>query len=438
MGKLNHPNIATAHDFGDEPVEYLVTEYIAGNGLDDKLSGGALPEETVLALGVQLAAGLEAAHREGIIHRDLKPGNLRITQNGTLKILDFGLAERFDPTKDAASLETVTINMTLTGTLPYMAPEQFAGVSDQRSDLWSVGAVLYEMATGQLLFPEAKIHEVRDAILNSRPRPPREVNPAVSPGLEQVILRCLQKKPENRYQSATELREDLERLSQGLHTRTSQQKMAKRFAVTALAALLAISAMAVYHFWPEIQHKLWPSAKTEASQFRLLAILPVDTGAQDPSDNALLRGMAETVSATIARATLGQQLQLIPPSELIARGANTTDAARREFGVERVLEVTVQRSGDRVRVTCSLIDSKTHRVLNACTVTGNDADLFALQDTLAGEVIAMLPAGLAEWAAGAGGCPRLAARGVRVLPERPRLPARLPEAGEHRRCHQGV
>ena len=391
VGKLNHPNIATAHDFGDDPVEYLVTEYVAGTGLDQRLAGGALPEDTVIALGVQLAAGLEAAHREGIIHRDLKPGNLRITQNGTLKILDFGLAEMFDPTKDAASMETVTINMTLTGTLPYMAPEQFSGISDQRSDLWSVGAVLYEMATGKLLFPEAKIHEVRDAILNSRPRPPREVNSAVSPGLEQVILRCLQKKPDNRYQTATDLRADLERLALGRKTSVARELQGRLFALAALAFLLAVSALTVHHYWPQIRRHLWPQSSAQ-NEFRLLAILPVDTGGQDPSEDALVRGMAETVSAHIARATLGQQLQLIPPSELIARGANTTDAARREFGVERVLEVAVQRSGDKVRVTCSLIDSKTHQLLNACTVTGEGADLFALQDNLVGEVVAMLPA----------------------------------------------
>lgn len=391
VGKLNHPNIATAHDFGDQPVEYLVTEYVAGTGLDQQLASGALPEETVIALGAQLAAGLEAAHREGIIHRDLKPGNLRITQNGTLKILDFGLAEMFDPTKDAASMETVTLNMTLTGTLPYMAPEQFSGISDQRSDLWSVGAVLYEMATGRLLFPEAKIHEVRDAILNGRPQPPREVNPAVSPGLEQVILRCLQKKPENRYQTATELRADLERLTQGRKTSVARKQQGRLFALAALAVLLTVSALTAYSYWPQIRSRLWPSSVAQ-NEFRLLAILPVETGGQNPSEDALVRGMAETVSAHIARATLGQQLQLIPPSELIARGANTTDAARREFGVERVLEVAVQRSGDKVRVTCSLIDSKSHRLLNACTVTGDGGDLFALQDNLVGEVIAMLPA----------------------------------------------
>jgi len=391
VGKLNHPNIATAYDFDTKPVDYLVTEYVSGSGLDQQLSGGALPEETALALGVQLAAGLEAAHREGIIHRDLKPGNLRITDDGTLKILDFGLAEMFDPSKDAASMETVTISMTLTGTLPYMAPEQFAGISDQRSDVWSAGAVIYEMATGQLLFPELKIHEVRDAILNSRPRPPRQVNPSVSPGLEQVIMRCLQKKPADRYQSAAELREDLTRLAEGRKTRDAQKARDKRFALGALAVVLFASVAAGIYYWPQIRARLWPSSEVAASQFRLLAVLPIDATGKDPSDNALVRGMAETVSARIAQGTNGQKLQLIPPSELIARDAHTTDAARREFGVDRVLEVSVQRNGDKVRVTCSLIDSNTHQVLKACTVTGDGADLFALQDTLAEEVIAMLP-----------------------------------------------
>ncbi len=215
----------------------------------------------------------------------------------------------------------------------------------------------------------------------------------MSPGLEQVILGCLQKNPEKRYQTASDLRQDLLRLVEGKRTSAAQQQQGRRFAAAALAVVLAISAAAVYHFWPEIRRPSGPSARTQASQFRLMAILPVETAGQGPSDNALVRGMAETVSAHIARATLGQQLQLIPPSELIARGANTTDAVRREFGVERVLEVAVQRSGNKVRVTCSLIDSKTHQVLNACTVTGDDADLFALQDTLAGEVTAMLPPG---------------------------------------------
>ena len=391
VGRLNHPNIATAHDFDTNPVDYLVTEYISGTGLDRRLKAGPLTEGAVIGLGIQLAAGLEAAHREGIIHRDLKPGNLRINQEGTLKILDFGLAEMFDPSKDIASLETITINITLTGTLPYMAPEQFSGIWDQRTDLWSAGAVLYEMATGKLPFPETQIQELREAIQHKEPVPPRQVNPLVSGELEQVILRCLRKNPHQRYQSATELREDLERLAAGRKTREREKQQARRFAIAALVAVLAISAATVAYYWPEIRTKLFPTSQEAADQFRLMAILPLETASQNPSDDALVRGVAETVSARIAQETNGQKLQLIPPSELIARSAKTTDAARREFGVERVLEVAVQRSGTQVRVTCSLIDSKTHQVINACTVTGNGDNWFSVQDELVGKVVAMLP-----------------------------------------------
>ena len=391
VGKLNHPNIATAHDFDTKPVDYLVTEYISGSGLDRHLASGALAEDTVITLGIQLAAGLEAAHREGIIHRDLKPGNLRITEKGTLKILDFGLAEMFDPTKDVASLETISINMTLTGTLPYMAPEQFGGIADQRTDLWSAGAVLYEMATGKLPFTETQIQELREAIQRKEPIPPRQVTQAISPGLELLILRCLRKKPDQRYQSATELREDLERLAAGRETKEDEKRRARRFAVGALVALLAISAVAIVYYWPEIRKVLWPTSVEEADQFRLMAVLPLETASRNPGDDALVRGVAETVSARIAQETNGQKLQLIPASELIARSAKTTDAARKEFGVERVLEVAVQRSGEQVRVTCSLIDSKTHQVLRACTVTGNGDNWFAVQDELVGKVVAMLP-----------------------------------------------
>jgi tetratricopeptide (TPR) repeat protein/TolB-like protein/tRNA A-37 threonylcarbamoyl transferase component Bud32 len=395
VGRLSHPNVATAFYFGEENgIDFLVTEYVAGAGLDEKLAQGPMPEEDVVTLGIQLASGLEAAHHEGIIHRDLKPGNLRITQNGSLKILDFGLAELVDSTIDVASAETVTINMTLTGTLPYMAPEQFGGVSDQRTDLWSAGAVLYEMATGQLPFVETNLNQLRMAILHSHPARPTAINPKISQDLERVILRCLQKDPGKRYQSATELREDLARVAQGQKVSAGDRLRGRGFAVALLAIALAGSGAAMYRFWPQIRTLLGQPPAESTAQFRMLAVLPIQTTGEASSDDALVRGMAETVSARIAQGTNSKRLQLIPPSELIARDAKTTDAVRREFGVDRVLEVAVQRSGEKVRVTCSLIDPKTHQVLNACTVTGDGSDLFALQDTLAGEVIAMLPQGV--------------------------------------------
>lgn len=391
VGKLNHPNIATAHDFGNDPVDYLVTEYVSGASLDQKLAAGAMPEETVLTLGMQLASGLEAAHRAGIIHRDLKPGNLRITRDGHLKILDFGLAEIVDPGKDIASAETITINLTLTGTVPYMAPEQFDGIYDRRTDLWSVGAVLYEMATGHLPFTETALQPLKNAIQRKAPIRPSAIIPAISPGLEAVILRCLEKNPIRRYQTATDLREDLARVARGQKTREDEKLQGKRFALAALVVVLAASTLTAIYYWPQIRKRLWPDSQEVRGRFRLMAILPIESTGRDASDDALVRGMAETVSARIAQETDGQKLQLIPPSELISRGAKTTDAAQREFGVERVLEVSVQRSGDKVRVTCSLIDSRTHQLVRACTVTGDSADLFALQDKLVGEVVAMLP-----------------------------------------------
>lgn len=157
LSKLNHPNIATIHDFDTQQgIDFLVMEYVPGMTLSEKLAGGPLPEKEVLRIGTQLAEGLEAAHAEHVIHNDLKPGNLRLTTDGRLKILDFGLAHLAPPIN--AELETATEAMGLAGTLPYMAPEQLQGeAADARSDLWAAGVVLYEIATGQPPFRERTV-----------------------------------------------------------------------------------------------------------------------------------------------------------------------------------------------------------------------------------------------------------------------------------------
>lgn len=391
VGKLNHPNVATAYDFGNLPVDYLVTEYVPGAGLDEKLAAGALAEETVIRLGIQLTSGLEAAHRQGIIHRDLKPGNLRINQDGELKILDFGLAEMRDPRKDIASLDTVTLIMTITGTLPYMAPEQFGGFSDQRTDLWSAGAVLYEMATGKRPFPETQLQKLKDAILHKEPDWPRALNPAISPALERLILRCLQKDPACRCQTATDLREELAAVAQRRGVKSRDWLWTSGLAAGLLSVTLASSALTVFHFWPQIRARLWLSPPAAKAGFRVLAVLPIETGGSDSSGNALVRGVAETVGARLAQGTNGQKLQLIPPNELHAQGVTTAEAARREFGVDRLLAISLQRSGNRMRVTCNLIDTRTHQVVDARTLTDDANDLFSLEDNAVAEIFAMLP-----------------------------------------------
>lgn len=214
LSKLNHPNIGTVFDFDTQDgMDFLVMELISGVTLDKKLGASALPEKEVVRLGAQLTEGLAAAHAAGVIHRDLKPGNLRLTPDGRLKILDFGLAKLLHPVSDAAPTESLSHTHGAVGTLPYMAPEQLRGEpADERSDIWAAGAVLYEMATGKRPFPQVSAPMLTDAILRQGLVPTRAVNADLSPELERIISKSLEKELEHRYQSAKELGVDLRRL----------------------------------------------------------------------------------------------------------------------------------------------------------------------------------------------------------------------------------
>ena len=220
LAKLNHPNIETVHEFGAENgIDFLVTEYIPGCSLDEKLINGSLDEKEIVTLGLQLTEGLEAAHDQGLVHRDLKPANLRISPNGRLKILDFGLARLVEPESDSAIAACLTQQPEIRGTLPYMSPERLRGKgNDPRSDIWATGAVLYEMATAQRPFSQTQSAELMAAILSEDPPPPHELNATISSGLESIILKALEKEPQQRYQSARELHEDLK--SSGLRAST--------------------------------------------------------------------------------------------------------------------------------------------------------------------------------------------------------------------------
>jgi len=217
LSKLNHPNIATIYDFNTQDgLDFLVMEYILGVTLNDRLAKGALPEKQVISLGTQLAEGLIAAHEHGVIHRDLKPANLRLTNDARLKILDFGLAQLRLPATASAVTETLNDTNTnaVVGTLPYMAPEQLLGEAvDARTDIHAAGLVLYEMATGRRAFAELPSGQLIGAIVRHPPIPPRQLNHKLSAELERIIEKCLEKDPENRYQSAKELAVDLRRLA---------------------------------------------------------------------------------------------------------------------------------------------------------------------------------------------------------------------------------
>src|SRR3954471_19207323 len=198
LSRLNHPNIAAVHDFvTEEGRDFIVMELIPGPTLDGKLAGGALPQKEVLALAKQLAEALAAAHQEGVIHRDLKPANLRFSGGAgadqRLKVLDFGLAEVQAGPNTQLTTASFRSDSSVSGTLPYMAPEQLRGdAPDVRSDVYAAGAVLYEMATGKRAFPQAG-YVIVDAILNQPPQPPSQINPQISPGLENAVMKSLDK-----------------------------------------------------------------------------------------------------------------------------------------------------------------------------------------------------------------------------------------------------
>lgn len=209
LSRLTHPNIAAVYDVDRaRGRDFLVLEFVPGITLDELLTGGALQPTEVVRLGVQMARGLAAAHEAGIIHRDVKPANIKMTPSGELKLLDFGVAVLLsDPRTPAPTARTAGP----LGTVPFMSPEQFRGDPvDARSDIFSAGAVLYQMATGRAAFPQRQLACLIDAVLNLEPVAPRVISSTVPVGLERVVLKALRKAPPDRYQTAMDLAYALE------------------------------------------------------------------------------------------------------------------------------------------------------------------------------------------------------------------------------------
>ena len=237
LAKLSHPNIETIYEFDSQDgVDFLVTEYVAGVTLADRIANGPLAEPELLDIAVQIASALEEAAANGLVHLDLKPRNMMLTPKGQVKLLDFGLARIVTPS-EADRTQSLTA-MVAAGTPPYMSPEQLlGGPLDVRTDIYALGACLYEMATGQTPFRAPTLPELIACILQTSALPPSSVSRNLSPGLERVILKCLEKDPERRYRTAAELLADLALVKAGQSETVAMPGRSARFRPRAKAWL---------------------------------------------------------------------------------------------------------------------------------------------------------------------------------------------------------
>jgi serine/threonine-protein kinase len=388
LAKLNHPNIETVYEFDTQDgMDFLVMEYVPGKTLADRLIGGALPEKEVIALGMQIAAALVEAHEHGIVHRDLKPANIALTEKGQAKVLDFGLAKLLRP-RDETTADSLSSTHGAAGTLPYMSPEQLRGEQvDARSDIYTIGAVLYEMATYRRAFGEPLASRLIDAVLHQTPVPPRALNPRISPELERIILKCLDKNPEQRYQSAKELLVDLRRLEQSasgeLVTPALPSKRWSRGAKLAaygLAALMALAAMLTAIYAGGWRDRLL--VRTQPAQIRSIAVLPLGDLSGNPREDYFADGVTEALITELAQI---DGLRVISrTSVMVYKGARKPlPQIARELQVDAVVDGSVQRSGDKVRINAQLIEASTDRHLWAKSYERDLRDILTVQSAVA-------------------------------------------------------
>ena len=392
--QLNDSHIAAVHDLIEQDGRlFLVMEYVEGETLRARLREPLAGPE-FFSIAEQCVAGVSAAHRHGIVHCDLKPENLMITPEGTVKILDFGFAQ---PSQEEGSAETLSCS-TLGGTPGYMAPEVLlGGAPDKRSDIFSLGIVLYEALAGHHPFRVDPATSTADRIVRSDPAPlPR----SAPPGMNAVLALMLAKEPAQRYQSCKEVLQDVSAIRAGhtpllgksrAHAERSWPRKMIWLAATAMTMILliALSLRSLRLRMP------WSAVPVSAST-RQLAVLPFEPAAQDSNSRAFAGGLTETLAARLGEIADRDSLEIVSASEVRKQSVRDARHARSLLGATLVLEGNLQQSGNTVRITYNLVDTKSMRQVHSGVITADDANIFAVQDRVIAEVLKKLDIELAK------------------------------------------
>jgi serine/threonine protein kinase/Tfp pilus assembly protein PilF len=401
---LNHPNICTIHEIGEhEGRPFIAMEMMKGKTLKHTIGGKAMEIDQVLDLGVEIADALDAAHAERIIHRDIKPANIFVTNRGQSKLLDFGLAKQTGVESADTEMPTASTPQHLTktgstmGTVAYMSPEQARGKElDARTDLFSFGVVLYEMVTGQLPFGGQTTGEMLEAIFTQEPAAPVRLNSKVPAELERIIYKALEKDRNLRYQSAAEVRTDLQRLKRDTSHATvgraslpaaasagTEARATGKWGIAIVVLLLIAGTI----FYFKSRSKQAPAGKTA------IAVLPFNDMSADKSQEYFSDGLTEELTDLLAKNPKLRVTSRTSAFSFKGKEVNIKTIAQ-QLNVTHVLEGSVRKAGNHVRITAQLIEVASDSHLWSETYDRQMENIFAVQDDISASVAGALKATL--------------------------------------------